>query len=618
MKQVSSPLSESRPAKRRRIEDAPEFGQALVPHCSEAQVTPIPIDVDTEKAYALSLRNQTSSAIYRLSPDILATIFEYLAIESPTTYSITQEDSQSPQGPKHRVNLNWATVSHVCHLFRSVALDCATLWTSLDLTSPKWTELQLRRCKGANLALNAPGERVPEPEVTVLAHRILSSMLGQFKMVKITMRNDESEKEAARLLCGAGVSAPQLEFLILSRVRDTNDSEETNPVAIFNGLLNGGSPRLSGLSLNLCAVSLSAPIFSPNITILEIITDFNSSPNNFGSLSDFLDALDRMSALRILNLKMVLPEPTESERDGRLSDRIIKLPFLEILDLHSEATCCELLLWRFVFPALSKVHLDCRVDTRIPPSSRMIQDMFSAIHRLWPSDNFTDIGFATNEEEDAYSIDVLEIFLDTTNPDQEGYSIEATPIFTLSESSWSKFSSDYDGGTWVIDFNRNGLHLVDLLSSMALDRLGTVRLHVDVPHAALEILSTLPTLQYMFLRQKPASQFLAYMCTKSLGSILPTESDGDNTNVVRFPELIQLRFYQVFFTFEESQTGIDNPNNQNQSNFLTVYMKDLVQFLKRRLGTPGHITKTRFYDCNVSLEMGGELAADCGWCIEEP
>ncbi|KAF8138978.1 hypothetical protein EV363DRAFT_554367 [Boletus edulis] len=50
---------------------------------------------------------------------------------------------------------DWVNVSYVCRHWRNVALNCATLWSYLFITSRRWTEELLARSKQVSLKLHA-------------------------------------------------------------------------------------------------------------------------------------------------------------------------------------------------------------------------------------------------------------------------------------------------------------------------------------------------------------------------------------------------------------------------------------------------------------------------------
>ncbi|PPQ99855.1 hypothetical protein CVT24_009606 [Panaeolus cyanescens] len=565
MKRPLSPVEPS-PTKKCRIElDSPASDAlnqtAMHYHCDDPKYMSAFIS-DIEEAYDSSVSNQEFSPIYRLNPDTLARIFSFLANEWPTTYSRVTVDWHI----ERYVQLNWARVLHVCHFFRAVALDCAPLWSSLDLSSPKWTELQLRRCKNVDVTVNIPGETIPDSDITEWTEHLLSVRLGYMRELRLDMWDDDSEQDAIHYLCGPGVSAPKLESLTLSRGGLLTDRIYPNENALFIDLLSGGSPQLQKLSLFKCTVPWSAPIFNSSITILEIMSCYNNPTKNFGSFSDLLDALDRMHALKVLFLAMSFPELTEAE-SKMVSSRIVKLPHLEVLMVRSEAPGFTELLRFIAFPSFANVNIDWNYGPEAPTSA-MVQELFSAIHYhgpLYHPKSTSDV----KQSKNAFVIKRLEIILDETEPDvRDGYGVQVTPIFTLTDSS--KFhSKDF---TWTIVFDRNDSDLVDLLSSMALEELESVTLNVDVSDAVFDSLAELPALKSMTLRQNAGAAFLAYIC--KIESVYPTDSEQDSDNVtlgvdqeeatsLKFPKLKGLCFEHVPFRYYAEVDVPDNEENRD-------------------------------------------------------
>ncbi|PPQ99852.1 hypothetical protein CVT24_009603 [Panaeolus cyanescens] len=570
MKRPLSPVEHS-PTKKCRIElesdPSDALDQTVVPYRHDHPELR-ESDSELEDAYDSSASNQEFSPIYRLNPDILARIFTFLADEWPTTYSRVAVDWHI----ERYVQLNWARVSHVCHFFRAVALDCAPLWSSLDLRSPNWTELQLRRCKEVDISVNIPGESVPDSNITGWTQHLLSSRLGQMRELRVDMWDDKSEQETVRYLCGPGVSAPKLESLVLSRSGITDREDEEDMTALFNDLLSGGSPRLQKLSLTFCTVPWSAPIFNNSITILEITSHFNPTPDDFGSFLDLLDALGRMPALNSLTLKTLFLKPIETESSALpfiLQSRgLVKLPYLEVLDVHSEANSCGLLLMCIDFPPFVKAHINCRVDRFAPPTSSIIQDIFFPI-QIFSSMHDTELirtCFSLNESKSVYHIQRLEILLDATDPDRDGYCVRATPVLRLTDSSELHSNSV----TWTIVFERNDSDLVDLLASMALEKLKSVTLDVDVSDDVFDSLAELPAIKSMTLCRKAGNAFLAY--TRRIESMYESaDSEEDDmtmgvgqeeASTLKFSKLRSLHFAHVPFTRYDEVNVPDDEEDQ--------------------------------------------------------
>ncbi|KAF8437158.1 hypothetical protein L210DRAFT_3356803, partial [Boletus edulis BED1] len=85
----------------------------------------------------LQTQRNSCSLISRLPTETLAAIF----VCSARDYHSTHDGSPTETAP------SWVNVSYVCRHWRNVALNCATLWSHLFITSPRWTEELLARSK---------------------------------------------------------------------------------------------------------------------------------------------------------------------------------------------------------------------------------------------------------------------------------------------------------------------------------------------------------------------------------------------------------------------------------------------------------------------------------------
>ena len=92
-----------------------------------------------------NLEKNTLCFIYRLPTETLEAIF----IQNAHDYF---RDARGWRcGP---IVPSWVNVSYVSRHWRNVALNCATLWTYLFVTTPRWTEELLARSKQASLKLD--------------------------------------------------------------------------------------------------------------------------------------------------------------------------------------------------------------------------------------------------------------------------------------------------------------------------------------------------------------------------------------------------------------------------------------------------------------------------------
>jgi hypothetical protein len=85
-------------------------------------------------------RHNTLSITARLPPEILVTIFKFVVSNSYPFYPPVKK-------------LGWINVTYVCALWRRVALECPSLWTTIPFTHPRWTEEMLARSKMAPLTV---------------------------------------------------------------------------------------------------------------------------------------------------------------------------------------------------------------------------------------------------------------------------------------------------------------------------------------------------------------------------------------------------------------------------------------------------------------------------------
>lgn len=93
---------------------------------------------------ALKVFHNTLAPINRLPPELLASIFALTA-------QLVRESTEIGNG------LAWISVTHVCQLWRDVALDCTSLWCNLPYTHPALLEAMVERSKGAPLCIDFEG-----------------------------------------------------------------------------------------------------------------------------------------------------------------------------------------------------------------------------------------------------------------------------------------------------------------------------------------------------------------------------------------------------------------------------------------------------------------------------
>lgn len=101
----------------------------------------------------LAICRNSTLPIHRLPPDILSTIFlinKEMSLAAHFEVHLSFPPRSRARGPPYGF-VPWIAASHVCSLFRQVALDCALLWNTLFLNSIPWTQELIRRSNQAPL-----------------------------------------------------------------------------------------------------------------------------------------------------------------------------------------------------------------------------------------------------------------------------------------------------------------------------------------------------------------------------------------------------------------------------------------------------------------------------------
>ncbi|KAI0826035.1 hypothetical protein BC629DRAFT_1452479 [Irpex lacteus] len=94
-------------------------------------------------------RHNAQQPLFRLSPEILATILGFLRDISPINMWSHQPTPEAVV--LHR--LGWAVTTHVCRRLRNVALDCSELWSTIQYTgiATSFTRECLQRSRNATI-----------------------------------------------------------------------------------------------------------------------------------------------------------------------------------------------------------------------------------------------------------------------------------------------------------------------------------------------------------------------------------------------------------------------------------------------------------------------------------
>lgn len=294
-------------------------------------------DIDSliESARALKTKRNSLATISRLPPEMLSKIFAFV---------IGTSHSEFTSG-----SLEWVKcTSHVCQHWRAVALACPSLWGRVVFIKPRWAEEMLKRSKMAPLVVRA--------DLTYMTPKMLDTVQSAMKHLPHTRELHISAMKLPmeKILANAMfLDAPLLESLCLSNPRFgyASDLNYTLPeCGIFNG-----ATRLRRLELTKCNLSWDSPLLT-GLTHLKL-HDFRSL---LPTMSQMLDALERMPNLESLDLEDCLPTLPDATTTPPQPDRIVNLPHLSRIRLSSQILECANLLNHLCYSSSTSLRLNCK------------------------------------------------------------------------------------------------------------------------------------------------------------------------------------------------------------------------------------------------------------------
>jgi len=225
-------------------------------------------------AVARAAKNNPPSHIFRLPPELLSFIFNFLACaHAPRDFE------------------RWVRVTHVCSYWRRVALDYPNLWTRISLHSPSWALEMLARSKTAPITVEAAevvGDRQSPMNIALLDILKCLPRIRELSLVQPESRSGSDsdvvdapflEQVVARL----DAPAPLLESL---KITYSHSNYAVPPI------LSCGSPRLRHLELSrtsipwwptivggLVSLRITAPPISLRIPIPVLTSILARMPN---------------------------------------------------------------------------------------------------------------------------------------------------------------------------------------------------------------------------------------------------------------------------------------------------------------------------------------------------
>ncbi|KAF8138982.1 hypothetical protein EV363DRAFT_1315461 [Boletus edulis] len=280
--------------------------------------------------------------IFRLPTEILEDIFIQCASDYHCEHNGSSPTSDVP---------SWVNVSYVCHHWRHVALNCATIWTYVFITSSRWTEELLARSRQASLKI-----RICLPDDTTIPQlgNTVEKVMDHLERIQ-ELCVDVSEPYNKQVLPKLSSRAPRLQTLEII----SDDPSLEWPSSLFAGV----PPALHTLELSDCSVPLSS--FKLNaLTTLGLY----HVPDRFRqNIEEFLAVMSYMKDLEHLYLDHALTSAT-----GFLSSAVfrtfekIDLPHLSRLLISAPLSTTVALLSCVNIPSKTAVKLECHSEPDSP------------------------------------------------------------------------------------------------------------------------------------------------------------------------------------------------------------------------------------------------------------
>ncbi|KAF4610965.1 hypothetical protein D9613_006730 [Agrocybe pediades] len=384
------------------------------------------IEQHEQEILALKTRRNTYAPISRLPPELLSRIFEcYKTVQ----FIPTQFQYSHP--------LRWIRCTHVCRLWRTVALDSPLLWAELHLKYLAWAKESLIRSKMAPLKVSIHLRGLPEDNPTIELAKDIIRQGSRLKdvIIKAASRARDSIEDVLRSLPR---STPNLQSLEITHV-----SRSTQNVCLLPRDCICEAEKLQRLRITGCAIDWVQHLSNKRaLTVLRLdkVTSTISMPQ-------FLRCLAEMRSLQLLELKNAFPTPVPHHTS--VQSRRIPLPSLRLLRLWECPP--ETLGSFFKHMALNnKVVMDIKSEGADESRfTTFLEEMSSALSLRGPDSPIRSLRITTGT---LLQLSMIGYSYDSPEVDEETTALaearDRIPIFLL-QLSFSSLSSTNPSALWI-------------------------------------------------------------------------------------------------------------------------------------------------------------------------
>ncbi|KAJ3517652.1 hypothetical protein NMY22_g13917 [Coprinellus aureogranulatus] len=296
--------------------------------------------------------NMKATVTGHLPPEILANIF--LAYSSSCL--------TGPEQPRYP----WIRVTHVCRHWRTVALDCSSMWSTIVSARPDLVDVLLQRSRGTPLSVDLD---VSGGRQRFWVYTSLRGIYSQGNRLRVFEFKDFSGAPHPEFVLRFPAAVPLLEKLILVGVRSVLSRFPSR------NILPHGAPRLKELELADCGVPWQDRVLqAPLLTKLCVSNNFARPPREAHTMDLFIKTMEGMPLLQEVSIHYSLPV-------GNSPRPRIQLLALETLMLVDEVSTVTGFLRLFENLGAKIVRLQTQDEVVL--SSEPVQEMLAVLASRW-------------------------------------------------------------------------------------------------------------------------------------------------------------------------------------------------------------------------------------------
>ena len=232
--------------------------------------------------------------------------------------------------------------SQVCTRWRSIALNCHTIWSLIidyRRHSLKWIETLLNRSDPSPLDFGSRFRNVYLEDGGEEKLNLVFNHIDRLRIFNLYVPASSWELVCSRFL---QLPAPNLKFMLV--FLEGFSGHLTHP------LFNNHAPKLQSLSLGMFTVDFTSPVLTP-LTGLHVD---NIQKNSHPTSLDWLNILGGMPSLRSVRLSGAISSGSHSDIFS-----FIHLDALEMLDVDGPIHECVTLVKHLIVPPRCGLYLKC-------------------------------------------------------------------------------------------------------------------------------------------------------------------------------------------------------------------------------------------------------------------